>query len=48
MGVDFLDFLRSGEMDIEAFARTQRRGQKIQPVDGDLSVEGNVSPDVQT
>jgi len=46
-GLDFLDFLRSGETDIEAFARKQRRGRKIRPVDVGPLVEGNVSPDIQ-
>ena len=27
MGVDFLDFLRSGEKDIHAFAESRRRGR---------------------
>lgn len=30
-GVDFLDFLRSGEKDINAFAQSGRRGQRSAP-----------------
>jgi len=46
--LDFLDFLRSGETDIAAFAGANRRGRKIPPVDVVPSVEREASPDVQT
>jgi len=41
-GIDFLDFLRSGEKDIEAFAQTQRRRKK-RPV---TSKQRAFTPDV--
>jgi hypothetical protein len=31
MGVDFLDFLRSGEKDIHAFAESRRRRKRPSP-----------------
>ena len=46
-GLDFLDFRRSGETNIEAFARVKRRGRKIPPVDVGPVVEGNVSRDIR-
>ena len=33
MGVDFLDFLRSGEKDIHAFAESRRRRRRRSPAD---------------
>jgi len=47
-GLDFLDFLRSGETNIEVFARAKRRGRKIPPVDVIRSTEGNASRNLQT
>jgi len=38
-GLDFLDFLRSGETDVEAFARERRRGRSITPIDVGPSAE---------
>jgi hypothetical protein len=47
-GLDFLDFLRSGERDIEAFAQAKRRGRKMRLVDFGPAVEENVPANAQT
>jgi hypothetical protein len=48
MGVDFLDFLRSGEKDIHAFAESRRRRRKS-PVNSESadSVSGTPASESQ-
>jgi len=46
MGVDFLDFLRSGEKDIHAFAESRRgRGRRTQPLSIGLVTSSRVAPE---
>jgi hypothetical protein len=39
-GLDFLDFLRSGEKNIEAFALSRRRGRRTGPAAANTSLAG--------
>jgi hypothetical protein len=43
MGVDFLDFLRSGEKDIHAFAESRRRRRKL-PVNSKSAASVSETP----
>jgi hypothetical protein len=43
-GLDFLDFLRSGETDTHAFAESQRRGRRPSPTSGAKVPSANEVP----
>ena len=46
MGVDFLDFLRSGEKDIHAFAESWRRRKRPSQTSQPTSLHTDAIPDV--
>jgi hypothetical protein len=45
MGVDFLDFLRSGEKDIYAFAETRRGRRRRSPTSKPKTPPADASPE---